>query len=1362
MFGATAGGWIGTSGFLFGDTAKPWLMAFFIFQLGFCGTATTIVSGAVAERMRFTGYLVVATIISAVIYPVIGHWVWGSAAGATPGGWLEQIGFIDFAGSTVVHSVGGWIALAAIIIIGPRSGRFGKNAVPIHGHDLPMVTLGVFLLWFGWFGFNGGSTLGLTPEVPTIIVNTTVSGAFGGLVALALAWRLGGRPDVAMIMNGSLAGLVGITASAHIMTPLAAAGIGSIAAVFMYAVARLLERLEIDDVVGAVPVHLAAGIWGTLAVAIFGDPARWGTGLSRWEQLGVQATGVGAGFAWAFGVGFALMWLINRWLPLRIDPEGERVGLNVSEHGASTEILDLLTEMDDQRRDGDFSRPVSVEPHTEVGQIAQQYNRVLADINAEQRQREAVTEALKQQTVSLQLLREAASAANQAKSVEDAIRTCLESICAFGGWSIGHCYMIDDAKGERVSTKIWHLDDPERYAAFRDITESKDFDFDSGLPGRAMTSDEPAWIVDVTKDEDFARAKLAEDIGIKGGAAIPVQVGDDVVAVLEFFSPEAMELDTAMLEVMTSVGTQLGRVVERGRSEAARFKSVVDNMPAHVHLRDRGGRFILVNRQYEEFYGVTNDFARGKTLHEINLAAGFDLLPGENEVFDRQVIEEDRIVEHEFDITRDGVLRTVSDVKFPIKDHSGEIIAVGGVELDITERKMAAAALRKARVHAEEAESRLLDAIENFSEAFVLYDAEQRLVLCNSRFKDLYHLSDTDIRPGTPREELDRLDFQRDVFALGDESEEEFARRRQVYRDDPKGSFEMQTAEGRWYMIRERPTAAGGKVVIQADVTERKRAEEELARQMAIIETVLENVDEGITMFDSDLNMTVVNQKALELLDFPTGVLKIGAPFADMIRYNAERVEYGPGDVDEQVRERVELAKKFEPHAFERQRADGTALEIRGKPVPGGGFVSTYNDITQRKRAEEALQEAYGIIKDQRDRMEDELNIGREIQMSMIPLVFPPFPDHDEFSVFAALEPAREVGGDFYDYYFIDEERFCFCIGDVSGKGVPAALFMAMAKTLIKSRAADDRSTASILTHVNDELSADNHSCMFVTIFSGILNIRTGELLYTNAGHNPPYLKRRDGTLQLLDQRHGPIIGAVEGMVYAEGRDTMEPGDMLLLYTDGVTEAMDVEGRLFSENRLEQLLTGMDTDDADKVVDNTLIAVQAFEGEAERADDITILALAFHGRSEDALIAERRITINNRMPEIASVNETFEDFAEKFGVPRPIAMKFSLIFDDILNNVISYAYHDDDEHDIEVRMERAGERLIVTIADDGVPFNPLSVAAPRTDLALEDREAGGLGIHLVRNLVDEVSYQRRIDKNVLTLMSHLRQKDNAA
>ena len=193
----------------------------------------------------------------------------------------------------------------------------------------------------------------------------------------------------------------------------------------------LLERKEIDDVVGAVPVHLGAGIWGTLAVALFGNPEAWG-GDGRLTQLGVQLTGVVVGFIWAFGLGFLLLSLINRRFPLRIDPEGERVGLNVAEHAASTEILDLLTEMDAQRKADDFSTPITVEPHTEIGQIAQQYNRVLEGINA--------------QTAALQLLRNTAAAANEALTVEEAMRTTVDEVCRATGWPVGHAYLVDGGR----------------------------------------------------------------------------------------------------------------------------------------------------------------------------------------------------------------------------------------------------------------------------------------------------------------------------------------------------------------------------------------------------------------------------------------------------------------------------------------------------------------------------------------------------------------------------------------------------------------------------------------------------------------------------------------------------------------------------------------------------------------------------------------------------------------------------------------------------------------------------------------------------------------------------------------------------
>ena len=200
----------------------PFVSAFFVFQLGFIATATTLMSGAVAERMRFGGYLVLATFVAAITYPLFGHWAWDYAAlgdGGGSDGWLKELGFVDFAGSTVVHSVGGWVALAAIIILGPRIGRFGAGAMPIGGHDLPLTTVGVFVLWVGWYGFNGGSTFTLSEDVPGIIVNTTLAATFGGLVGMGLTWLLDRRPDVVTIMNGALAGLVGITASANIMFP---------------------------------------------------------------------------------------------------------------------------------------------------------------------------------------------------------------------------------------------------------------------------------------------------------------------------------------------------------------------------------------------------------------------------------------------------------------------------------------------------------------------------------------------------------------------------------------------------------------------------------------------------------------------------------------------------------------------------------------------------------------------------------------------------------------------------------------------------------------------------------------------------------------------------------------------------------------------------------------------------------------------------------------------------------------------------------------------------------------------------------------------------------------------------------------
>jgi sigma-B regulation protein RsbU (phosphoserine phosphatase) len=258
--------------------------------------------------------------------------------------------------------------------------------------------------------------------------------------------------------------------------------------------------------------------------------------------------------------------------------------------------------------------------------------------------------------------------------------------------------------------------------------------------------------------------------------------------------------------------------------------------------------------------------------------------------------------------------------------------------------------------------------------------------------------------------------------------------------------------------------------------------------------------------------------------------------------------------------------------------------------------------------------------------MESELAIGRDIQMNMLTLTVPSFPKRNDLNLYAALLPAREVGGDFYDFYFfrrdtsylylLEGNRFCFCVGDVSGKGVPAALYMAVTKTLIKSQANIDLSPSKILSHVNQVLSADNESCMFVTLFFGVLNLVNGELVYTNAGHNPPYIQRQDGSLTELDKGHGPAMGVVENLAYKESKTMLQTGDILLAYTDGVTEAMDSQKNLFSDERLISFLKTRSFQSSEDIINATLASVAQFQGEAEQADDLTLLAVQFLGEPE--------------------------------------------------------------------------------------------------------------------------------------------------
>jgi ammonium transporter, Amt family len=349
-YGTSAGGFFGTDQFFIGDVREAGsvpTLASWLFQVVFAGTAATIVSGAMAERTKFSAYLIYSVVISLLIYPVVVHWVWSGA------GWLNDydatttadFGFTDFAGSTIVHSVGGWAALIGAWMLGPRIGKFGADGKPreIPGHSAALAGLGVFILWLGWYGFNPGSQLVFKTQadadaIALVAVTTTLAAAAGGISGMLVSWFKTGKPELGVTLNGVLAGLVAITAGCAYMRPLDAVIIGLVAGPLYLVSAGWLERLKIDDPVGAVPVHLVNGVWGTLAVGLFATiPGNTGTvGLfagGGFQLLIAQIVGVLAIGVWCAVTSFVLFFAVKRTIGLRVSAEEEALGLDLGEHG---------------------------------------------------------------------------------------------------------------------------------------------------------------------------------------------------------------------------------------------------------------------------------------------------------------------------------------------------------------------------------------------------------------------------------------------------------------------------------------------------------------------------------------------------------------------------------------------------------------------------------------------------------------------------------------------------------------------------------------------------------------------------------------------------------------------------------------------------------------------------------------------------------------------------------------------------------------------------------------------------------------------------------------------------------------------
>ena len=388
-------------------------------------------------------------------------------------------------------------------------------------------------------------------------------------------------------------------------------------------------------------------------------------------------------------------------------------------------------------------------------------------------------------------------------------------------------------------------------------------------------------------------------------------------------------------------------------------------------------------------------------------------------------------------------------------------------------------------------------------------------------------------------------------------------------------------------------------------------------------------------------------------------------------------------------------------------------------------------------------------LKEKKDRMENELRIGHNIQMSMIPKIFPPFPERKDIDMAASIVPAKEVGGDLYDFYIRDEKLF-FCIGDVSGKGVPASLVMAVTRSLFRTVSAHEKSPQRIVTLMNDSMSDMNENEMFVTFFCGVLDMASGHLRYCNAGHNPPMVYT--DKLQFLPTKANLPLGIMPGMSFVEQETDLSYDDAIYLYTDGLTEAENAAHEQFGEARMEDVLqTRRKAQDNLEAMQK---AVADFVGDADPSDDLTMLFIHYLNDMQPDE-TERHLILHNDIQQIPQLAEFIETIADEIKLDQGLAMSLNLALEEAVTNVILYAYPEGSDGLVDIEAIMSKDKLKFIISDSGQAFDP--TAAPEADVTLgvEDRPIGGLGIYLVRKIMDSVSYERTEGKNVLSLTKKL-------
>ena len=390
----------------------------------------------------------------------------------------------------------------------------------------------------------------------------------------------------------------------------------------------------------------------------------------------------------------------------------------------------------------------------------------------------------------------------------------------------------------------------------------------------------------------------------------------------------------------------------------------------------------------------------------------------------------------------------------------------------------------------------------------------------------------------------------------------------------------------------------------------------------------------------------------------------------------------------------------------------------------------------------------------ERERISTELSLATRIQAAFVPHIFPPFPDRPEFELYASMDPAKEVGGDFYDFFLIDEDHLALVMADVSGKGVPAALFMMVSKIILQSCAMLGKSPAEILKKTNEAICSNNQEGMFVTVWLGILEISTGKLTAANAGHEYPMLRTPGGGFALYKDRHGFVIGGMSGSRYREYELQMEPGSKLFVYTDGVSEAKNAAKELFGSKRILTALNQAPEASPETILGNVRRAVDDFVQEAEQFDDLTMLCLEYKGAEKKTPL--RELTLDATVENVRAVTDFVGEVLEQANCPLDTKRQLNIVIDEVFSNIAQYAYGSAlGTATVKAGLEEGGRTLVLTFQDGGMPYDPLSAKDPDTSLPAADRPFGGLGILLVKKLMDEKTYAYKNGQNILTLKKRL-------